>query len=380
MRNTDQENITIVINMNQAKIIVRKVIDFLRLAFPVTLAKRIVSIILLCVHFDKSLIAELTGLCKKSVSNYAQTVEEGRIDELLKIRGGGRQTILAKLAKAGRNVEQLIVDMLNNENFQTLQHIADTIKDRFGVTLSQSSASRLVKKHGFKKLKCGSFPAKACAEAQRIFYETILLPLMKRAKDANDNMVLLFMDASHFVIGCDFIGSVYTIARRFICTFSGRQRRNVLAALDFVTMKILTVENDTYINAYSVYELLHKIHETYLGKEVHIILDNVRYQKCSAVQDLAKELGIILDFLPTYSPNLNLIERLWRLVKSQLRQKYYSDFGEFKARIDEIIDSMGTVGTACHDKLCRLIGEKVQLFDGMKQIDPHTLVSPRRAA
>ena len=51
---------------------------------------------------------------------------------------------------------------------------------------------------------------------------------------------------------------------------------------------------------------------------VTLVLDNARYQRCLLVQDVAKELGIELLFLPSYSPNLNLIERLWKFVKKEV--------------------------------------------------------------
>jgi transposase len=61
-----------------------------------------------------------------------------------------------------------------------------------------------------------------------------------------------------------------------------------------------------------------------------MVLDNARYQRCALVQMLAKDLNIELLFLPPYSPNLNLIERLWEFVKKQcLYAKYYRDFGSF---------------------------------------------------
>ncbi|MBQ7586375.1 MAG: transposase, partial [Desulfovibrionaceae bacterium] len=79
--------------------------------------------------------------------------------------------------------------------------------------------------------------------------------------------------------------------------------------MDFVTKKVITYTNDKYINATSVCELLRSISEANLGKAVHIILDNARYQRCKLVTELAEELGIVLEFLPSYSPNLNLIYR-----------------------------------------------------------------------
>jgi len=171
---------------------------------------------------------------------------------------------------------------------------------------------------------------------------------------------LLFMDASHFVMGCDFLGHIYGRVRRFVKTYSGRKRYNVLGALNFVSKKVTTVTNDSYITASEICRLLRKVAAEYAGKPIHIILDNARYQKCSIVADVAEQLGISLVFIPPYSPNLNLIERLWKHVKLKLRTKYYDDFGVFQDKIDSIVSN-----TDKHDiaTVNRLIGEKVQLFD-----------------
>ena len=181
--------------------------------------------------------------------------------------------------------------------------------------------------------------------------------------------MLLFMDASHFVLGCDYLGYIYGRVRRFIKTFSGRKRYNVLGAIDYVTKRILTVTNDSYITATEVCDMLRKISEEYPEKTVHLIMDNARYQKCSAVQTLANELGIILQYIPPYSPNLNLIERVWKFVKGELRSKYYDDFSDFKKKIDSIIESTTKENLP---KVNRLIGEKVQLFDDIKNITENT--------
>ena len=187
---------------------------------------------------------------------------------------------------------------------------------------------------------------------------------MQQAMNAGSNMVLLFLDASHFVMGCDWLGSVYCLARRFLRTFSGRFRYNVLGAMDFVSKRVLTVSNDSYITSTEVCEMLRKIAEEYHGKDIHLVLDNARYQRCKVVQELAAELHIQLDYMPPYSPNLNLIERLWKFVKSSLRTQcwYLDDFVLFKNAIDSIIASTTRENKA---KIDTLIGEKVQLFDNL---------------
>ncbi len=81
-------------------------------------------------------------------------------------------------------------------------------------------------------------------------------------------------------------------------------------------------------------ELLPKIANLKLAIPITLVLDNARYQKCKLVQNLAQDLGIELLYLPPYSPNLNLIERLWKFVKKKcLYAKYYEDFTQFSAAI-----------------------------------------------
>jgi transposase len=189
---------------------------------------------------------------------------------------------------------------------------------------------------------------------------------------AKDKLVLLFLDGSHFVMGCDFLGYIYGKARRFIRTFSGRKRYNVLGALNFVSKKITTIANDTYITATEVCEMLWKIAAEYRGKAIHIVLDNARYQKCAVVMELAEKLHITLHFMPPYSPNLNLIERLWKHVKSRLRSKYYDQFDSFKKAIDTIIGDTDKGSKALVD---RLIGESVQIFDSLVPVNANSFVA-----
>jgi transposase len=193
---------------------------------------------------------------------------------------------------------------------------------------------------------------------------------MEQAKSGK--IALLFLDASHFVMGCDFLGYIYGTTRRFIKTYSGRMRYNVLGALNFVSKKVTTVTNDTYITATEVCDLLRKVSVEYGGKAIHLVLDNARYQKCKAVQELADELGIFLVYIPPYSPNLNLIERLWKFVKSRLRTKYYDQFDIFREKIDSIVNSTINENKSIIDKI---INDKVQLFNDLVPLDENSFAT-----
>jgi len=84
--------------------------------------------------------------------------------------------------------------------------------------------------------------------------------------------------------------------------------------------------------------LIDKMVERYKDQVIKFILDNVKYQRCQKVIDYALLKGVELIFLPTYSPNLNLIERLWKFVKSEvLNAAYYGSFGDFKNAINNLL-------------------------------------------
>ena len=171
---------------------------------------------------------------------------------------------------------------------------------------------------------------------------------------------LFFVDASHFVMG-GFVGVIWAKVRRMVKTASGRSRYNVLGALNFVTKKVETITNDSYIKSDSIIALIDLLTVNSIGVPIKLILDNASYQRCNLVKDYARSVGVELIFLPTYSPNLNLIERLWKFVKSEvLNAAYHGTFEDFKNAIDNCIDQ---TDNEFKSQMDILISDKVQLFD-----------------
>jgi len=150
------------------------------------------------------------------------------------------------------------------------------------------------------------------------------------------------MDGVHFVQAA-FLSCLWCFTRIFVRSPSGRKRWNVLGAFNAISGQLTMVANDGYITATTVCELLRKLSVQYSGRQIVIVLDNARYQRCKLVMDLAAELGIKLEWLPSYSPNLNLIERLWKFVKKKsLNNVYYETFDDFKAGINDCLNRVET--------------------------------------
>jgi transposase len=124
---------------------------------------------------------------------------------------------------------------------------------------------------------------------------------------------------------------------------------------------MIMVANTTYINAAVVCELLQVLADKFPSIPSTLVLDNARYQRCQLVLDKAKQLGIELLFLPSYSPNLNLIERVWKFVKAEtLNGKYYDSFAQFQNAIN---DCLAKLSTKYKSNMNSLITRNFQLFD-----------------
>lgn len=162
---------------------------------------------------------------------------------------------------------------------------------------------------------------------------------MKEA-DAGKRHVF-FLDASHFVYGA-FLGYLWCVVRLFVPTGSGRQRLNVLGAVGYGTCKMITVINRGSVGAEQVCQLLREVHRR-CRKPVTIVLDNASYHRAKVVRELAETLGIELLFLPPYSPNLNLIERVWKLVKKlALNARTLPDFDAFAKSVTQTVENLET--------------------------------------
>jgi len=173
---------------------------------------------------------------------------------------------------------------------------------------------------------------------------------------------VFFVDAAHMVYGT-FLCCLWSFARLFVRAASGRQRVNVLGAWNAMTQGLITVTNTTVVNTETMCELLRKLAAQGLPGPVTLVLDNARYQRNAVVQALAASLCIELLYLPSYSPNLNIIERLWRFVKREaLYGRYHPTFANFQTAIQ---DTLNQVSTKHKDKLASLMTLNFQVFDNV---------------
>jgi transposase len=303
-------------------------------------------------------ICRLTRISENTLRTYLRQYQEGGVERLKQTDWDGPTS---ELSDHRQTIEE---HFRSNPPRSTAQAAAD-IERLTGIRRGLTQVRKFLKGLGLKSRKLGMIPAKADADVQRKSLDERLWPRLRQARRLR--RVVCFVDAAHFVHGA-FLGYLWCFTRLLIRGPSGRKRFNVLGAIDAITRELTTVTNDTTIDATATCELLRKLSARYPGLPLTLVLDNARYRRCEPVRLLAAELRIELLYLPSYSPNLNLIERLWKFVKKDvLTCRYYGDFARFKAAI---IDCLEQVEGKHREAIASLLSLKFQTFD-----DPQLLTA-----
>ena len=196
------------------------------------------------------------------------------------------------------------------------------------------------------------------AATQAEYLEQHLEPLLTAARAGTGHV--FFVDAAHFVQGA-FLCCLWCLRRLFIRGGSGRKRYSVLGAWNAVTNELVRITTAGTVSSDTMCQLLRQIAALGLQGPITLVLDNARYQHCALVMNLATTVNIPLQFLPSYSPNLNLIERLWKFIKRDvLYGRHYNTFEEFSAAIDGCLDK---IPTKHREPLKTLMTHNFQRFD-----------------
>jgi len=314
-----------------------------------TIRRRAHVLLLKSASIPHSTIAQITGYCENTIRHYLEVYQSEGIASLENINFYQPEPKL-------KSFESIVREYIEKTPPTHIAKACADIEKLTGISIKQTQMRAYLKSLGVSCRKVSSIPAKVDPEAQKDVNDKKLQPRLSEAKAGKRDVY--FVDAAHFVLGA-FLGYLWIFVRVFVRTPSGRQRFNVLGALNAVNKALITITNDTYITSIQVCELLRKIAAS-ADKPITLVLDNARYQRCKLVMGLAAELNIELLFLPPYSPNLNLIERLWKLVKKEcLYSMYYENFTLFKNSISGFLINMNKIN---QEKLNTLLTLKFQLF------------------
>lgn len=238
--------------------------------------------------------------------------------------GGSQSNLNTKQAEA-------LITHLEANTYAKAIDICQYVKDTFGVAYSVSGITKWLKANKFSYKNMKGVPAKADPEKQAefiVYYEKL-----KQNTPANEPIE--FADAVHPTMATKITaGWIRMGVEKTIETTASRTRVNIFGSINLSDMNV-TITNEKTINSSTVIQHFEKLRVKYPdAPRIHMILDNGPYNKSEEVQEAAKRLGIVLHYLPTYSPNLNPIERLWKIMNEEVRNnRFFATAKEFRMSI-----------------------------------------------
>ena len=288
-------------------------------------ADRIKAIILLSKGWTLQQVEEALLLDERTILRYKKLYSQKGIDGLLanNYQGGSFKLSEDQITKLKK--------ILDSRLFGSAAEVCDYIKNEFGIEYTPEGMVQTLHLFGYTYKKTKAIPGKANVEKQKEFikqYEKTKKSLKKTEK-------IYFADAVHPTHNMmPAYAWIKKGEERGVKSNSGRERVNLLG---FYSPNDQEVVVDTFdkINAQATIHMLKKIEKRHPDlTRIIVFLDNARYNYCHEVWDYLKTSRIQIVYLPSYSPNLNLIERLWKLLKKRVMyNKYYEKFDDFREAI-----------------------------------------------
>jgi len=280
------------------------------------LADRIKAILMLHSGFTYFQITQALLIDETTTRRYLTQYQHKGIDGLLEMHYSGGSTRLTTVQ------EQEIKLFLTVNTKRTAKEIVDYVAKAYSVNYSVIGITKLLHRLGFTYKKPKIVPGKADPVKQEQF-----LSVYQGIKDnlaAKDQ--IYFVDSTHPehntkpAYGWILKGKIND---KYIKTNTGRERLNLTGAIRLNDKQTTVFEGQT-VNSKSTLKLIKKLEKKQPVGKIFLILDNASYHHSKEVGNYTKhKRRIKLIFLPPYSPNLNPIERLWRLMHQRLSWNHY---------------------------------------------------------
>lgn len=280
-----------------------------------------------------------------TLSAYAKRYQEGNLNNLLTTGHKGSEPDLSK-----EHIE-LLCEELNSKIYLTTAAICSYVEEQFGIKYSVSGMTDLLHRLGYTYKKPSVKPSKPDLELQEAFIKMFSDFMQNKA----ENEAVFFLDAVHpSHNSMPAYGWMKKGEETELKSNSGRQRLNIHGAMNAETYEVIPLISESNVNTESTIHLLEYLEQLYpLAATIYVILDNAKYHYSKAVKEWVENSRVQLVFLPSYSPELNLIERLWRIFKKNvLYNRFFESFEDFKVACidffanqnhyyDEIVAIMG---------------------------------------
>jgi transposase len=248
----------------------------------------------------------------------------------LKPENGGSESYLDEQQTA------VIIQHLEQKIYTKVSDICAYIRHSYSVRFTVSGMTKWLHKQGFSYKKPKGTPAKADLQKQAAFityYENLLSTIP-------EDEPIEFGDGVHPTMATKITyGWIKKGTDKLIQTTGSKIRMNLFGSISLETMKV-TIGSYESINSSAIEQHFQKLRQIYPNAhKIHLILDQGSYNTSKETKESAKKYNIDLHYLPPYSPNLNPIERLWKVMNEYSRNnRYFQTATEFKKAIMDFFE------------------------------------------
>ncbi|POE02266.1 IS630 family transposase [Pectobacterium odoriferum] len=299
---------------------------------------RIKAVLLASEGWTSAMIAQALHLHETTVNQHINDYVNTR---KLKPENGGSNSMLSATQTAN------LISQLSLHLFHHTRDIVAYVEQRWAIRFSIPGMNKWLHRQGFTYKKPAGIPHKFSEQKQKQFIE-----YYENLKKTAGNEPILFIDAVHPTQATKLsYGWIRKGHKKSVKTTGSRTRLNILGALNLSDIGNTVIHDDKTINDYNIARFfieIRKRHPDYRQK-IHVILDGAGYHRTQLIKDWAFVVNIELHYLPPYSPNLNAIERLWKVMNEHARNNRYFEntrdfrnaiFSFFSTTLPEIADSL----------------------------------------
>jgi len=298
---------------------------------------RIKAVLLRSEGWTVAMISQALRIHETSVNRHLNDYENNK----LKPENGGSESALNEK----QTVE--LSQHLEEKTYHHVHEIIDHVKLSYGISYSVPGMNKWLHRNGFSYKKPKGHPYKADKQQQLNF----IRKYKRLKKRIGSDESILFMDSVHPSQATKLsYGWIRTGKTKKVNTTASRTRINLVGAINLDNLTKIQINEYDTINAEAIIDFLGQVRQKYAStQKIHLILDQAGYHRALEVKNEAKKLNIKLHYLPPYSPNLNPIERLWKVMNEHARNNRFfkssKDFREalcnfFKNTIPKIADSL----------------------------------------
>ena len=252
-----------------------------------------------------------------------------------------------------------VEEELERNPYRYAKQVVTFVKERFGIEYSERGMQALLRRKGYRHIKVRLIPGQV-DEDKRKEQQEFVEKYFKLKAELGPQDRIYHVDAVYPTHNVK-ISYVWTKKgqRRRMHSNSGRKRYNILGAYCPLDREYIDVRGIDNVNGETLQRLIDEIRTRHPDAEcIILILDNARYNHAKIVREHIEDTNVALEFLPSYSPNLNLIERLWRFLKGEGMTIYHESFDKFVDEIDKVLDHLDEYA----DELASLMVEKFEIL------------------